>query len=384
MKKRLIVSIALILILITTVVPVVNAQDDNPPTSDVFLNGNNIDVDEPIAGDLYVAGNYVNVYSDVAGDLLVGGNMVTIESTVGQNIRAGGNFVTFNNVEAQNLTIFGQSLRLNDIAVNNLYAFGQMVNFSGDAHDVYLNGYTVTIDGTIRGDSEVNANSVVITEQANILGTLAVHSNNAISYEGNVDKTNITYTKSNYDANFDFGSKDEPVQPTPTLSITRVIFKFIRNVATLFVTSLLIMLLFPKMNQIAANNLKTNTFKPVLLGLVIAAATPVLIIFTLITIIGIPLGLVATFVYVMLMIIAKSFANVTFANLAFPKQNKYLGLILTTVILVLVSYVPVLNFAVWIIIVGYTFGSLLLLFKKEIDENQKPPKQLEAAPQSED
>ncbi len=377
MKKKLITSFVLMLILITTVVPLVYAEGDDPGVSDLFLTGNNIDVNYPVKGDLYAAGNYVNILDNITGDLLVAGNMVTVESSVGQNIRAGGNFVSLNNIESRNITVVGQSIRLNEINVNNLYAFGQMITFSGNAHDVYLNGYSVTIDGNISGTSEVYANNVVIKESANITGTLNIHSKNEITYDGHVDKQNITYTKTFLDNNYEYDyTTEEPT--TPMFSFSRFIGKFIRNLATLFVTSLLIMLIFPKATTLSIENLKQNTFKPVLLGLVLAAATPVLIILVIITIVGIPLGIVAGLIFALLIIITKSFATLALAKIAFPKMNPFLSLLIAATIFVIISYIPIVNFLVWVISAGYTFGSLILFFNKN-EEVQKPHKSLEMA-----
>ena len=375
MKKKLISSILLMLIVLTTAVPFVHAEGDDPGVSDLFLTGNNIDVNYPVEGDLYAAGNYVNILDDINGDLIVGGNMVSVESAVGQNIRAGGNFVSLNNVEAQNLTIFGQSIRLNHIQVNNVYAIGQMIAFSGTAHDVYINGYSVTIDGTISGTSEIYANSVVIKESANITGTLNIHSKNDITYEGNVDKQNITYTKTFFDNDYEYDYTTEEPTP-PVFSFSRFTWKFVKSLATLYVTSLLILLIFPKATALSVENLKKNTFKPVLLGLVLAAATPALIVLVSITIVGIPLGIIATLLFAMLIIITKSYAALAVAKIAFPKMNQFLSLLIAATIFVIISYIPIVNFLVWVISAGYTFGSLILFFNKN-EEIQKPHKELE-------
>ena len=375
MKRKLTASFILIIILITTIVPIVYAEGDSPGVSDLFLQGNSVDVDFPVEGDLYITGNYVNVLEDVAGALLIAGNMVNVESNVDQNIRAAGNFVSLNDLKAKNLALFGQSVRLNNINVNNIYAAAQLITFTGTAHDVYLNGYNVTIEGTITGTSEIYANSVIIKENANILGSLNIHSKNDITYEGNVSKKNITYTKTFLDNDYEYDyTTEEPT--TPVFSFSRFIWKFVRSFSTLYITSMLIMLIFPKVTAQSVENLKTNTFKPILLGLVLAAAMPALIILVIITIVGIPLGIISALIVTIMLLITKSFAALAIAKISFPKMNQFLSLLIGVLILIIVSYIPILNFLVWVISVGYIFGSLIHFINKK-EKNQTPHKALE-------
>ena len=375
MKRKLLVTALIVIMLTASFVPFVYAEDDSPGTSDKFVTGENVDITSSVNGDLYAAGNYVTIDGDISGDLLTGGNTIIINSDVDQNIRAGGNFITLNNVSARNMTIFGQIIRLNQVDANNLYLFGQSVLFSGKAHDVFLNGNKVTIDGIVAGNSEVNANSVIITENAEILGTLNVRSNNEISYQGTASDENVTFTKTNntQDFNSEYEKNNYPfTAPYRGLSIFRVFVKFMRNLATIFVTGLVILLVFPNPTKSAIDNLKTNTFKPVLLGLVIFAAVPVLTFLAMLTIIGIPLSFATSLVFVLVLILAKSFTALAVTDVAFPKLNKYLGLLLSALIISFLSIIPIVNFLVWLIAVGYTFGSLILVFKKEIKIEEAP------------
>ena len=323
-----------------------------PKTTDKFVANNNVNLYNDVDGDLYAAGNNITITSKVNGDIIAAGNTIYVNAIINHNIRMAGNNLTFSNVSANNLTVAGSNILFANISANNIYAVGQNIEFTGTANTINFAGAKIIISGTINDQSTIYAEDVTITDTAVINNTLNVKSTKPILYQGKVNKSKIVYTK----------VKD--LEEKPQFDITKRAFSLVYKIGYISLIALIIILLFNKFSDKAINNLKEKPLKTILLGLLTLVITPILSVVTMISVIGIPIVIITIFAYISLLIIAGGFSSIALGKLLFKDMNKYLETFIAVLIISILSIIPFINGLVWLTCVGYTFGSILLLFKK--------------------
>jgi len=325
------------------------------PAKDKIIADSNINISENVTGDLYFAGSTVTINSDVYGDAIGGANIINIYKNVNNNIRMAANTLNLTNVITKNITVAGSNINFVNVTANNIYAAAETIAFSGTANSVNFGARLVTIGGTINSKSTIYAEDVVIYDTAVINGELNVKSNNAIRYEGNVDKTNIKYTH--------VETTDYTYEPSIKSQIPGFIYKFV----TISLLAL-IMMSFKKFNNKSLANLKTKPVETLLYGLLIFIALPITILIATVSVIGIPIATIMTFIYLTLLIVGKAFAAIALSELLFEKtnMNKYLRLFIMILSICIVSVIPYLSFVFGILVYSYMFGSVrTLLINKE-------------------
>lgn len=77
-----------------------------------IVAGGNVDIDQPVEGNLYVAGGNVSVNAPVTGHARIAGGDVTVKSSVGGKLAIAGGNVTIDGPVAGNVTVSGGTLEL--------------------------------------------------------------------------------------------------------------------------------------------------------------------------------------------------------------------------------------------------------------------------------
>lgn len=333
----------------------VTSSMPQPIQEDKIIADDNININKNVTGDLYFAGNIVTINSSVYGDVIGGANTININKNINSNVRLAANTINFNNVTTNNVTVAGANVNFINVSSNNLYAAAESITFSGEANSIKFGGQTVTIEGTINSNSTIYAEEVIIKDTAVINRALNVHAEKAITYVGNVDKTNIKYTH--------VKTTEYNEQSTIKSEIPGFIYKFV----TISLLALIVMS-FKKFNNKSIENLKSKPVETLLYGLLIFIALPITILIATISIIGIPVAVITTFGYIALLIVGKAFASIALNELLFKKtnMNKYLGLFIVILVMCVISLVPYIRFIFGLLVYSYIFGSVrTLLIKNE-------------------
>ncbi len=318
-------------------------------TSDMIVTDTSIKIDEDVNGDIYVAGNNINVNSIIEGDIIGAGNIIDVTGQVKQNVRMFGSSLSFSNLEAYDMTVAGSDILFLNVNVNKIYAVAGNIEFMGTVNNINLVGSEVIISGTINGKSSINANKVIIKNTAKINNKLNIKAINPIEYEGDILKDNIEYTKTNHIYNFSgFFVVDKHI---------RMIYKLLSTI----LVALVIVWLFDNLVNKAVKNLKENKILPILLGLVLFILMPSCIMLVMSTIIGIPIAIIISFVYIITIIITSGFTAVSLGKILFKDMNKYLQALISSFIIWCLSLISGINLLLWLVSVGYIFGSIVML-----------------------
>jgi cytoskeletal protein CcmA (bactofilin family) len=151
--------------------------------SDHFVFGGAVRVDQPVAGDLITAGGNIDLEAEVKGDAVAAGGHLRIAAPVGQNVYAAGGRVVIDAAVGRNVRAAGGQVDLGPKAVvaGNVTVAGGQVSLRGAVKGaVSANGGRVTIDGPVDGDVDSNAGSLRLGPNARIGGLLRYRSGDEI------------------------------------------------------------------------------------------------------------------------------------------------------------------------------------------------------------
>ena len=314
--------------------------DDN-----LFAAGETTSIDGIVNGDLYAAGRLVTVTGHVKGDLICFAREVDVEGEVDGNIYGFARDVNIRGRADRNLIAFAQSIQLLPAARLNgdLTAFSAELSVAGSVQrDLTSFSNTANIRGQVGRNVTARGRRISLLAPAHVGGDLTAYlpkkENLQIapgaSVAGKVD-TRIREVRSRY---------------------ARVGF-YVRQVLSLlgaWVVAMLLAWLFPALlpASLPAGRQLALRFG---IGFLVCVATPIAVVLVAITIIGLPLGLIALALWVTAIYLAKIFVAAA-ARSAFG--SKVPGVQVIPLFLAL--------FAIWILInlpyVGGPLNFLLVLF----------------------
>lgn len=151
--------------------------------SDHFVFGGSVRVERPVAGDLLVAGGNVDLDAEVRGDAVAAGGNLRIAAPVGQNVYAAGGRLVVDAAVGRNLRVAGGQVELGPKASvgGNVTVAGGRVSLRGAVKGaVSASGGSVTIDGPVDGDVVSNAGSLRLGPNARIGGSLRYRSGSEV------------------------------------------------------------------------------------------------------------------------------------------------------------------------------------------------------------
>ena len=257
--------------------------------SDLYAFGGGVDIQADVEGDLVAAGGRVVTAGRVKGNLMVAAGSVVAGGNVGRNVRTAGGAVTITGHVARNLNAGGGTVVLTPEAVIDGRArlVGGEVRVAGRiAKKLYAAGAVIVLAGEFLGDVELVAQEIEVLPTARIKGSLTYWSPRGAK----IDR------KAKIQGRVTHNLPELPRSLTRTgtalLTVSRLLF-----MAGLIVTGVALYLLFPDFTVLASRTIGSDPIKSLGIGLLFVVAMPAIAILTMLTILGIPLGLILFVVY---------------------------------------------------------------------------------------
>ena len=233
-----------------------------------------------IGGSIVVEeGETVSEVSGVAGTIIVHGTVT------GDVSGAAGNVVITGTVDGD-VSVATGNLRIDGDVGGDVSAGAGSVHLEEGATvagNVDLGAGQVRIDGSIDGDARIGAETIHLGQDASIGGSL--------TYDGQLE--------GNLDAVAGDITRDRTLGPTtvtelqPLVSWVFAVYTFLMNL----LLGIILLALFPRFSAGVADRAMAEPVKTGLVGLGILVAVPLLLVILFITVIGIPLGLVGTLIF---------------------------------------------------------------------------------------
>jgi hypothetical protein len=265
---------------------ITNAQKNEPEkysTEDVFTAGQSVDIKgEGTTGDVAVAGANVTVSGDVRGYVMAAGANVNVNAPIGNDLWAAGANVIVNNSVADNAMLAGSS-----VVIEQTGSIGHDARIAASFADVKgrvtrnlnIAAANALISSEIGGNVEAYTENLTLTPGAIVRGNLTVYSPNqpVVSPQAQV-LGRIDYHKT------------ERQQSSASSAFGNWFGNWLLTFLWITVLGLVAVWFSPVWTNRVAEMLKENTGKSFLVGLVVMLLVPILFIFLLVTVVGLPLA----------------------------------------------------------------------------------------------
>jgi cytoskeletal protein CcmA (bactofilin family) len=350
--------------------PNVTIGTDAVVKDDLYLAGGMINVQGPVDGDVTAAGGQITIGNEVTGDVTVSGGQIRIEGPVGDDLRVAGGDITVLSDVTDDVIAAGGTVILDAQATvggDLITGAGMSVVRGTVAGNVITGSDEVVISGTVQGDADIRANRLTLEPTARIQGDLRYLSRNEATVHSGAQVLGTT------------------TREVPRMSIAGVEVEaspFNRALAAVvgqarwflgsLAVGLLLLLVAPSIFRSARMTLELAPWASLAMGLGVLVLVPIITaILGVIAIViggfaGVPVAVVPMATYFVFLalatpVVALVIGRFILSRLSSSEPAGWLSLVLGTLILALVGFVPYLNIAVGVLTIIFGFGAWLLL-----------------------
>ena len=331
-------------------------------TDDTYRAGESIKVNSVVQGDLVIAGGNLTINDSIQGDLIAAGGELFLNGYVADDARLAVGRVIIDSKIKDDLIVFGGEVIFTENAkINgNLKCFGGKVQINGDVYgEAEIKGTDVSINGTF------NENSKIIGEDFTIGPNAKFHSK--VEYGNGDGEIDFKESLVNTEAKFNETLREEKSDLSATTFGTKSPSLWVFYILSAFVVILVLHSLFRNTFSEAVEGLENNWLKSFGFGLIYLFGIPLLIILAFLMIIGIPIGLFATGVFLFSLLFGHLIAALLLVYYYKNKKAKnwnFWGITLlalcVAIVLRLFTMIPYVGILFSVVILSITYGALTL------------------------
>ena len=323
-----------------------------PVADDVMLAGGELILKAPIGGDLRVAGGEVSIEANIAGDLLIAGGEVTVHP----GVLIGGDLLLM----AGNLEFHGE------VGGDARIMGGEIELEGGSLQALQARAGKLQINTVVRGPSSLVAEAIELGGEARFLGDVEYWSEN-----GEIDFGPYLGEGASARLNPDLATERKDAGPGWMLPV----YRFLAG-------ALLIVLLVyfaPSFFRKHAGYVSQHLGSSFGYGAAYFILVPLLAIIAMVTIIGLPVGLIMLAGYGVSLLLGGALASVILAYELEKRQGRHwtTGKVILVAIGIslgirLVSLIPVLGWLVVFFLLAVTFGYLYKVLSRKYTHPSNP------------
>jgi hypothetical protein len=311
---------------------------DDVIEDDVYIAGGSVLISGTVVGDVVIAGGRVEVSGNVTEDLTVAAGEVIINGNVGDDIRVVAGNLTFNGDAGGDLALFtGDTVIGREALIGGVLAFsaGQMEMLGNVTWDLTGSAGTLILGGHVGGNAELQSGSLEVLPDARIEGDLRYTAPERVEVPAGVVGGEIYYNMVS-DRNSGIGAF--------------VVLWWIASFLALVLIGLVLLAIWPDRTQRLARKTSDNPGRAFLTGLLVVIAAFVVSVSLMLTIIGIPFGLIILVLTIILLYLARIITGLWLGKWMFAKvgrvQRPWMELVFGLFVLLLVSAIPVIGWLV--------------------------------------
>lgn len=372
-RRTLLAASAVVLLALAQAFAV--ADDDRHETatqvlgSDQFVAGGEVTVDRPVAGDLVASGGQIDIDAAVAGDALVFGGQVRLSGDVGGSYIGAGGQTMIDGRVGRNLRVVGGRVELGpraEVAGNVAVGGGQLRLRGAVRGQVLAGGGRVLIDGPVDGDVVVGGGEVELGPNARIAGQLRYRSGEPLRQDpqaqvaGGIERLPLP------------AGHEAPAEGGAFMGAAAALAGLLWTLGLVALAGLLIGVM-PGFSGTVSRTLRERPGASLLLGFVVLVCAPVAAVLLFVTVIGVPLGLVALAAYGALLPLAYVAAAVALGDWALQRWQpqragrgamRFVAAALVLLALSLLGWIPLLGGLIGLAALLAGLGALLLQFDR--------------------
>jgi len=380
-KKLLKVSIALQVALLVSMLfatPAAAAEfrgDDNiliatgdVVDDDLYLAGNRIIINGTVNGDVLAAGETITVAGKVDGDIIALGQNITIDGEVTGSVRVGGTNIDIGGTIGHDLLVAGDNVDIEEateIGRDLVFGAGNIKIDALIGSDILGAAGLANLANVVGGDAEVAVERLTIASTANIKGNLIYTSEKQANIQPGANiEGEITHKipeENEWDWDWDF---------TPAMHIWGRVIAYLMTL----LVGIMIILIAPRKSTEVVTAIKNKPLMSLGLGALVLFVTPVAILITFLTIIGIPLGTLVMFLYGIMIFVSQLVVGLFIGYLIIHRFSRVesrgvlIGaLALGFAILTLLKLIPVVGFVLWWVTVLFGMGAIAVSIIRKKD-----------------
>ncbi|SFC09406.1 hypothetical protein SAMN04488102_10314 [Alkalibacterium subtropicum] len=335
-----------------------------------FFAGDNVRIDGDINGTAFASGDNVEVNGDINGALFVIGGSVRVNGEVNGNIYGLGQTIRFSGQNEGEVFLAGERVTIDQAAQSgrDVFTAGMDVFIDGDVpRHLFAAGENVALNSMIGGDANVSGEDITLSDSVSIEGDFFYESPSEAEIAQNATIAGQT----------DYSERE----PWNTMQMTigqreRWLFRILYAIwyfLSALVIWLVIRLLRPHYWTDNTRPIATTPLKTMGFGLLSVIATPFVILFLMITIIGIPMGIILALLYGIAIAFSKIVVATFIGSYIFKASDResfgkeFLIVLSGLLILDLLILIPYVGWVVRLF-VGITGVGALVLFRHEPTE----------------
>lgn len=337
---------------------------DEVINSDYFAAGNTVNLSGIVNGDAYLAGGNINVDGIINGDLLVAGGNLNLRGRVTGDIRAAGGQLNIGTDIGGNLTALGGNVTVEQGAI----VAGSLVSGAGNllvnapiGKGATFGGGNVAISNTIGGDINAGVGNLTLNRGAKIAGNLNywAKQNASLSPEASISGQIIRHEPVE-------GTTPKPAPPD-VASFLAGFFAFWKTVSFIsaLILGLLLIRFLPNYMDSSSGLIRSNFWKCLLTGFITVIVFPIMLIFLLLTVLGVPAAFVLALIFMLVSYFAKIIISLSIGRklLQFFNSNasNYWAFTLGIIVYYILSVVPIIGWILEFMLYLAGLGGILIL-----------------------
>lgn len=332
---------------------------DEVVNSDYFAAGSSVTLSGLVKGDAYVAGGVINFDGTVDGDLIAAGGEVNIRGTILDDLRLSGGQIIISGEILGNLTVAGGSVTLTDSAKvgGSLVSAGGNINiFAPIGSDVTIGAGKLTIGNAVGGSVKAGAGEISLASNARIEGDLTYYSKNKAQIQKGAEIKGTVSHKI-----------PDDVRPERMFG-AGILLYLIFEVLSVLIVGLLVIKFYPNFINNTVEIIQKSSLTSLGVGLLGMITIPVAFIILMVTIIGIPLGIIILLSFFIYIYLSKIFVSIflgrSFSKLLGGVPRDGWALLIGIIIFVLLTSIPFIGGLLYMLSIFLGLGALLIIKKK--------------------
>ena len=375
MKKSVIRVLAVLYVLIVLItVSAAPALAFDGRGGDTIVVGSGETVDD----DLYAGGGDIIIDGTVNGDVFAAGRSLTINGQVNGGVSFAGQTAVINGQVAHGVRFGGQSITVNGKIGGDLVAAGAQLNISRNAEigdDLIMGMGTAQVNGRIVGDIRAGAGDVTIAngvggnvemevERLTIASTATIGGN--LNYLSPNEATIESGAQVGGEVTHRIPERKEPAATGIFAGLVGAAIWKILAFLMSFVVGLIIILLASRRTAAMAGSIQAHPWLSLGWGAIVLFGIPIAAIIVMITVVGLPLGLISLVLYGIAIYLSQIPVALLIGRLIIrprgemDSQGLLIGAFaLGLAILFLLRLIPFIGWFIGLLVVVFGLGSLI-------------------------
>ena len=329
-----------------------------------FYSGNIVRLDGNVAGTTFTAGQEITVNGDIRGDLFVAGQMITVNGNVYGNLYAAGQRILINGRINGDAFVAGEKAETAKAAVlgRDMMVFAANVIQAGRVErQLFSDSRSIVLSGNVGDDARLTVDSLEVQDGAEIKGKLFYSSPKKASISEKAKIAGGAEWKK---------AAPRPVKEKQQPTVAGQLLGFILSTAGALLVWFIGNALKPDLWTGLTRSIFSEPGKTMGTGALALILTPVLVVILMVTVIGLPVGILLLMAYGITLYLAKIIVGVTVGSwlarrFNWPVLHKGVWLVLLGLaLLAVVTRLPFVGFIFTLMMLFWGLGAVVLAFVK--------------------